>query len=247
MKNPIVLFPSRLGSTRLPGKPLADLNGEPMIVAVWRRAVEADIAPVVVATDSQAIADAIVSVGGRAVLTAENHPSGSDRIFEALCRIDAEKRHDAVINVQGDLPLLEATTLTSTLSLLDDPEVQIGTPVAEIRDDEDRSLPSVVKMVGSPLGGGRHRCLYFTRSECPWGEGVLYHHIGLYAWRRTALERFVSLKPTPLELREKLEQLRAIETGMRIDAVEVQEVPLGVDTQHDLDKARYLMQFRGGN
>ena len=218
-----------------------------MIVAVWRRAVEADIAPVVVATDSQAIADAIVSVGGRAVLTAENHPSGSDRIFEALCRIDAEKRHDAVINVQGDLPLLEATTLTSTLSLLDDPEVQIGTPVAEIRDDEDRSLPSVVKMVGSPLGGGRHRCLYFTRSECPWGEGVLYHHIGLYAWRRTALERFVSLKPTPLELREKLEQLRAIETGMRIDAVEVQEVPLGVDTQHDLDKARYLMQFRGGN
>lgn len=244
MSNPVILIPSRLASTRLPRKPLADLNGEPMIVAVWRRAMEADIAPVVVATDTPAIADAIRAVGGTAVMTAENHPSGSDRIFEALLRFDPETRYDVVLNVQGDLPLLAPATILAAASVLDDPEVAIGTPVAEIHRDEERTAPSVVKMVGTPLGGGRHRCLYFTRSACPWGEGPLYHHIGLYAWRRAALSRFISLPPSPLEQREKLEQLRALENGMRIDAIEVGEVPLGVDTPDDLERARAMLQTK---
>lgn len=244
MSNPVILIPSRLASTRLPRKPLADLNGEPMIVAVWRRAMEADIAPVVVATDTPAIADAIRAVGGTAVMTSEAHPSGSDRIFEALLHFDPEARHDVVLNVQGDLPLLAPTTILAAASVLDDPDVAIGTPVAEIHRYEERTTPSVVKMVGTPLGGGRHRCLYFTRSACPWGDGPLYHHIGLYAWRRAALARFISLPPSPLEQRERLEQLRALENGMRIDAIEVAEVPLGVDTPEDLERAWEMLRAR---
>jgi 3-deoxy-manno-octulosonate cytidylyltransferase (CMP-KDO synthetase) len=242
MSNPVILIPSRLASTRLPRKPLADLNGEPMIVAVWRRAMEADIAPVVVATDTPAIADAIRAVGGTAVMTAEDHPSGSDRIFEALLRFDPEARHDVVLNVQGDLPLLAPATILAAASVLNDPDVAVATPVAEIHREEERTAPSVVKMVGTPLGAGRHRCLYFTRSASPWGDGPLYHHIGLYAWRRAALARFISLPPSPLEQREKLEQLRALENGMRIDAIEVGEVPLGVDTPEDLERARAMMR-----
>ena len=242
MSHPVILIPSRLASTRLPRKPLADLNGEPMIVAVWRRAMEADIAPVVVATDTPAIADAIRAVGGTAVMTAEKHPSGSDRIFEALQRFDPDGHHDVVLNVQGDLPLLAPATILTAASVLNDPEVMIGTPVAEIHRDEERTAASVVKMVGTPLGGGRHRCLYFTRSACPWGEGPLYHHIGLYAWRRAALARFISLPPSPLEQRERLEQLRALENGIRIDAIEVAEVPLGVDTPEDLERAREMLR-----
>lgn len=244
MTNPIILIPSRLASTRLPRKPLADLNGEPMIVAVWRRAMEADIAPVVVATDTPDIVDAISAVGGTAVMTAAQHPSGSDRIFEALTRFDPDGHHDVVLNVQGDLPLLAPSTILAAASVLDDPAVAIGTPVAEICIEEERHASSVVKMVGTPLGGGRHRCLYFTRSTAPWGEGPLYHHIGLYAWRRAALAQFIRLAPSPLEQREKLEQLRAIENGMRIDAIEVAEVPLGVDTPGDLERARRMLKER---
>jgi len=243
---PVVMIPARLAASRLPNKPLADLNGEPMIVAVWRRAIEADIAPVWIATDTQAIADAIQAVGGKAVLTRADHPSGSDRVFEALGKIDPDGAYDAVINVQGDLPTVTPATIRAAAEPLRDPEVDIGTPVAIIHREEERSASSVVKMVGTPLGGGRFRALYFTRAQAPWGDGPLYHHIGLYAWRRAALARFVGLPPSPLELREKLEQLRALEAGMRIDAMEVSEVPLGVDTPADLMRARELMSAQAG-
>jgi 3-deoxy-manno-octulosonate cytidylyltransferase (CMP-KDO synthetase) len=246
MMKPVVMIPARLAASRLPNKPLADLNGEPMIVAVWRRAMEADIAPVWIATDTQEIADAIHAVGGHAVLTRADHPSGSDRVFEALGKIDPDGRYDAVINVQGDLPTVTPATIRASAEPLRDPDVAIGTPVALIHREEERAASSVVKMVGSPLGGGRFRALYFTRAQAPWGDGPLYHHIGLYAWRRAALERFVGLPPSPLELREKLEQLRALEAGMRIDAMEVSEVPLGVDTPADLQRARELMSAQAG-
>ncbi|MDJ0387749.1 3-deoxy-manno-octulosonate cytidylyltransferase [Roseomonas sp. E05] len=242
--NPVVLIPARLSATRLPNKPLADIHGEPMIVHVWRRAVEADAAPVWIATDAPAIAEAVQAAGGQAVLTGTDHPSGSDRIFEALGRIDPEGRFDTVLNVQGDLPTVMPATLRAALTPLADAEVALGTAVAEIVREEERTAPSVVKMVGSPLGGGRFRALYFTRATAPWGEGPLYHHIGLYAWRRTALARFVALPPSPLERREKLEQLRALEAGMRIDAMQVAEVPLGVDTPEDLERARGLLRGR---
>lgn len=242
---PVVLIPARMASTRLPGKPLADLNGEPMIVAVWRRALEADVAPVCVATDTPEIAEAIRAVGGQAVMTAPDHASGSDRIFEALGRLDPDGRYDAVINVQGDLPTVAPDTLRAAALPLVDAEVAIGTAVALITREEEKEASSVVKMVGSPLGGGRFRALYFTRARAPFGEGPLYHHIGLYAWRRAALERFVALPPSVLEQREKLEQLRALEAGMRIDAMEVAEVPLGVDTPEDLERARVMLAARG--
>lgn len=239
--NPVILIPARLAATRLPDKPLADIHGEAMIVHVWRRAVEADLAPIWVATDTPAIAEAVRAAGGQAVMTAADHPSGSDRICEALGRIDPDRRFDVVINVQGDLPTVAPATLRAAAAPLADREVAIGTAVAPIVLEEERTASSVVKMVGSPLGGGRFRALYFTRATAPWGEGPLYHHIGLYAWRRAALERFVTLAPSALERREKLEQLRALEDGMRIDAMQVAEVPLGVDTPHDLERARALL------
>ncbi|MDQ1080663.1 3-deoxy-manno-octulosonate cytidylyltransferase [Pseudoroseomonas cervicalis] len=243
---PVLLIPSRLSATRLPNKPLALIEGEPMIVHVWRRAIEADIAPVWVATDTAEIAEVVRAAGGNAVMTEPNHPSGSDRVFEALNRIDPDHRYDAVLNVQGDLPTVTPTTIRAAAAPLADAEVAIGTAVAPILLAEERAASSVVKMVGSPLGGGRFRALYFTRAEAPWGEGPLYHHIGLYAWRRAALERFVTLAPSPLELREKLEQLRALEAGMRIDAMEVAEVPLGVDTPADLERARMMLAGHRG-
>jgi 3-deoxy-manno-octulosonate cytidylyltransferase (CMP-KDO synthetase) len=238
---PLVLIPARLAATRLPGKPLLPIHGEPMIVHVWRRALEADLGPVVVATDHAGIADAITAAGGTAVLTRADHPSGTDRIAEALGRADPERRHQVIVNFQGDLPTIAPHVLRETAALLEDPEVAIGTPVAMITDPAEAAAPSVVKMVGSPIAPRRFRALYFTRACAPWGEGALYHHIGLYVWRRAALERFVSLPPSPLELREKLEQLRAIEAGMRIDAAVVDDVPLGVDTPADLERARALL------
>lgn len=239
--NPVALVPARLGSTRLPRKPLADLNGEPMIVAVWRRAIEADIAPVWVATDSEEIVEVIEQAGGRAILTREDHPSGSDRIFEAIEQIDGDRRFDAIINIQGDLPTISPDTLRAVAVPLADSEVAIGTAVATIHRAEEHEASSVVKMIGTPIAKDRFRAFYFTRACAPWGEGLRYHHIGLYAWRRVALERFVAIPPSPLELREKLEQLRALENGMRIDAMHVSEVPLGVDTQADLERARTIL------
>jgi 3-deoxy-manno-octulosonate cytidylyltransferase (CMP-KDO synthetase) len=239
--NPIILIPARLSATRLPGKPLADIHGEPMIVHVWRRAIAAGIGEVVVATDAAEIAEAIHQVGGRVQMTRSDHPSGSDRIHEALQAIDPKRRHDVVINVQGDLPTIASNAIRAVLMPLGDTAVDLSTLVAEIHREEERTASSVVKMVGSRLAEGRFHCLYFTRATAPWGEGPLYHHIGLYGWRRSALDRFIALPPSPLELREKLEQLRALEAGMRIEAVSVDDVPLGVDTPADLERARDLL------
>jgi 3-deoxy-manno-octulosonate cytidylyltransferase (CMP-KDO synthetase) len=244
MSDPIVLIPSRLAATRLPNKPLADIGGEPMIVHVWRRAMEAGIGPVAVATDSSDIAEAVTQAGGQAVMTRTDHASGSDRIFEALEKLDPEGRHDVIVNVQGDLPTIDPAAVAASVSPLLDPAVDIATLVAVIAREEEKTNPAVVKMVGSPVGPGRFHALYFTRATAPYGDGPLYHHIGLYAYRRRALQRFVGLVPSPLERRERLEQLRALEAGMRIDAIVVDDVPLGVDTPHDLERAREIIATR---
>jgi 3-deoxy-manno-octulosonate cytidylyltransferase (CMP-KDO synthetase) len=236
-----VLIPARMAATRLPGKPLADIGGEPMIVHVLRRAQEADIGPVIVATDAPEIAGAVEKAKGRAVLTRSEHASGSDRIFEALGKADPDRRAKLIVNLQGDLPTLDPKAVSAALKPLADTAVDIATLAAEIKVEGERSNPNVVKVVGTPIGPERLRALYFTRSTAPWGEGPLYHHIGLYAYRRSALERFVSLPPSPLEQREKLEQLRALEAGMRIDVAIVDSVPLGVDTPEDLEKARTIL------
>lgn len=241
MLNPLVLVPARLDSTRLPMKPLAPIHGVPMIVHVWRRAVEADIGPVVVAVDDTRVADAIEAVGGRTVMTRPEHPSGTDRIFEALRTADPEGHHDVVVNLQGDLPTVEPGTVRAALEPLDDPAVDLATLAATITRAEERDDPNVVKVIGSPIGPDRLRALYFTRATAPWGDGPIFHHIGLYAYRRTTLERFVSLPPSTLERRERLEQLRALEAGMRIDVRLVDAVPFGVDTPHDLARAIDLM------
>jgi 3-deoxy-manno-octulosonate cytidylyltransferase (CMP-KDO synthetase) len=230
-----------MAAARLPGKPLADIGGVPMIVHVWRRAQEAAVGPVVVATDSEAIAAAVAKAGGRAVLTRADHASGSDRIFEALEQIDANRSLKIIVNLQGDLPTLSPAAISAALLPLGDPVVDIATIAAEIRSPEERGDPNVVKVVGTPVSPGRLRALYFTRAAAPAGEGPLYHHIGLYAFRRAALEKFVKLPPSPLERREKLEQLRALEAGMRVDVALVDAVPLGVDTVQDLEKARVML------
>jgi 3-deoxy-manno-octulosonate cytidylyltransferase (CMP-KDO synthetase) len=238
----LILIPARMAATRLPGKPLADIAGEPMIVHVVRRAEEAALGPVVVATDSEPIAAAVEKAGGRAVMTRSDHPSGSDRIYEALEALDPEGRVQTIINVQGDLPTLAPAALRAALAPLADPEVAIATLAAEITRPEERDNPNVVKVVGSPVGPNRLRALYFTRATAPSGDGPLYHHIGLYAYRRAALARFVQLSPSPLEKRERLEQLRALEAGMRIDVAIVDTVPLGVDTPEDLETARAMLR-----
>jgi 3-deoxy-manno-octulosonate cytidylyltransferase (CMP-KDO synthetase) len=240
--NPIVIIPARRAASRLPGKPLADIAGEPMIVHVWRRAMEADVGPVLVATDDSEIMEAVRAAGGEAVMTRVDHPSGSDRVFEAVSLLDPDGRHDVIVNIQGDLPTVARSTIREAMAPLADSEVAIGTPVVAITVEEEKTAPSVVKMIGSPIGPRRFRALYFTRATAPWGEGPLHHHVGLYIWRRQALARFVGLPPSPLEQRERLEQLRAIEDGMRIDAVEVDAVPLGVDTPADLERARTLFR-----
>jgi 3-deoxy-manno-octulosonate cytidylyltransferase (CMP-KDO synthetase) len=211
-------------------------------VRVLRRAEAAAIGPVVVATDSAAIAAAVDKCGGRAVMTRPDHASGSDRIFEALGRVDPDGHADIIVNVQGDLPALVPAEIKAALAPLADPAVDIATLAAEIDHEPDRTNPNVVKVVGTPIGPARLRALYFTRATAPHGAGPLYHHIGLYAYRRAALERFVRLPPSPLEQREKLEQLRALEAGMRIDVAIVETVPLGVDTPEDLARARAMLE-----
>jgi len=240
--NPIVVIPARLASVRLPNKPIADIHGVPMIVHVWRRAMEADIGPVIVACADFEIIDAVKDVGGDAIYTNPNHSSGSDRVFEAMHTVDPLKKHDCVINIQGDLPTIEADAIRASLTPLEDEDVDIATLAAPITDDAERDDPNVVKAVLSMDEEGRTgRALYFSRATVPSGPGPLYHHIGLYAFRRTVLERFVRLAPGKLERIEKLEQLRALENGMRIDARLVDTVPLGVDTPADLERARELL------
>ena len=241
MSSPIVLVPARMGATRLPGKPMADIHGEPMIVHVWRRAVEAGIGPVLVATDAPDIAEAIEKAGGKAILTGSDHPSGTDRIAEALERHDPQGKYDLVVNVQGDLPTIDPTSVHAAIIPFEDAAVDMSTICAVITREEEKTAPSVVKLIGSEIGPRRLRCLYFTRATAPTGPGPLLHHIGLYGYRRETLRRLVTLPPSALEQRERLEQLRALEAGMRIDAMIVDTVPLGVDTLDDLDHARALL------
>jgi len=237
----LIVIPARMAATRLPGKPLVDIAGTPMVVHVLRRAQAAGVGPVVVATDSEAIFACVEKAGGRAAMTRADHVSGSDRIFEALAGVDPDGRCGIVVNVQGDLPTVAATDIRAALAPLADPAVDIATLAAAIVRPQERDNPNVVKVVGSEVAPRRLRALYFTRATAPFGDGPLYHHIGLYAYRRAALARFVKLAPSPLELREKLEQLRALEAGMRIDVAIVDSVPLGVDTPEDLARARALL------
>ncbi len=238
--NPVVLIPARLGATRLPGKPLLVIAGKPMIVHVWRRAIEAGVGPVFVATDSERIAEAVAQAGGEAIMTREDNVSGSDRIYEALCKIDRAGRFDAVINLQGDLPTLDPKVIATCSASLS-AGADIGTLAAEITEPSDVVNPNIVKAIGSPMPGGLLNALYFTRAAAPYGAGPHYHHIGVYAFRRKALARFVALPPSPLEKRERLEQLRALEAGMTIHISVVDTAPLGVDTEADLEKAREML------
>jgi len=240
--NPIVVIPARMASTRLPGKPLADIAGMPMIVRVWRQAKAAKIGDVVVAAAEREICEAIESAGGRAVLTAPDLPSGSDRVFAALEKIDPSAKHDVVVNLQGDLPALDPAYVRDVAIVLERSGADIATLAAEIGDPADRDNPSVVKPVVTWDSNGRTgRALYFTRATAPAGDGPLFHHIGIYAFRREALARFVKLPASALEKREKLEQLRALEAGMSIAVARVDSVPLSVDTPADLEKARKLL------
>lgn len=279
--SPLLLIPARMASTRLPGKPLAEIAGEAMIVQCWRRAMESGVGRVAVACDGEAIAQAVREAGGEAVLTDPDHPSGSDRIYEALNRLDPEKKHDVIINLQGDLPTLDPALVKHVLAPLADAAIDIATLAAVITREDEKTDPSVVKVVMAPLSKGAsiassesppptlvgtkdctpsvrrspskgslslpiqsYRALYFTRATAPGGEGPLYHHIGIYAYRRAALERFVTLPQGELERREKLEQLRALEHGMTIGVALVDTVPLGVDTQAQLEEARMTLADR---
>ena len=242
LMNPIVLIPARMTSLRLPDKPLADIAGRPMIVHVWERARAAGIGPVYVACAEPAIAEAVKKAGGEAVLTRADHPSGSDRIFEALTKVDPARRFDVVVNVQGDLPTLDPKIVRRSLEPLADPAVDIATLAVEITREDERTNPNVVKAVAAFAPGQTiARALYFSRATVPANPGPLYHHVGLYAYRRAALERFVALPPGRLEQRERLEQLRALEAGMRIDVALVDTVPLGVDTPAELERARQAL------
>jgi 3-deoxy-manno-octulosonate cytidylyltransferase (CMP-KDO synthetase) len=240
MHKTVILIPARLASTRLPGKPLADIHGAPMIVHVLRRAREAHLGEAVVATDSEAVAVAVEKAGGRAIMTRGDHVSGSDRIFEALEALDPEHRIEVVVNVQGDLPTIDPADIRAALGPLADPAVDIATLAAVITDPAERSNPNVVKALGAEVAPGRLHATAFTRADAT-GPGPHYHHIGLYAYRRAALERFVKLPPSPNELRERLEQLRALDAGMRIDVAVVKSVPLGVYTREDVATGRAML------
>jgi len=241
----IIVIPARLASSRLPNKPLADIGGVPMIVHVLRRAEEADLGPVVVACAEQEIADAVSNAGGTAVLTDPDHASGSDRVFEAVNKVDPDGQYDAIVNLQGDLPLIDPVAIKAVLAPLADPAVDIATLGCVIIDEEEKTDPNVVKIIlSADHQAARGRALYFTRATAPTGGGDHWHHIGIYAWRRSALARFVELSPSGLEKRERLEQLRALEAGMRIDVSLVDTVPFGVDTPADLERARSMYAAR---
>lgn len=243
-RSPIIIIPARMKSVRLPGKPLADICGAPMIVQVWRRAMEAELGPVCVAAAEPEIAEAVVKAGGTAVLTDPEHPSGSDRIFEALGKADPDGRHDAVVNLQGDLPTIDPGIIRRVMDPLAEDAVDIATLAVEITREAERTDPNVVKAVAAfdpARGKAIARALYFSRATVPANEGPHYHHVGIYAYRRAALERFVALPPGLLERREKLEQLRALESGMRIDVALVDTLPLGVDTPAELERARVIL------
>ncbi|WP_019219921.1 3-deoxy-manno-octulosonate cytidylyltransferase [Bartonella florencae] len=238
---PIILIPARMNSTRLPQKALAEIAGKPMIVHVAEQAKKTAIGRILVATDHHEIAKAVTTYGHECIITYGDHKSGSDRIYEALTRIDPEQRYNAILNVQGDLPTITPHEIISALRPLENSLTDIATLGAKISDKNEKRNPNVVKIIGTPLSQNRLRALYFTRTTAPYGDGPLYHHIGIYAYRRKALEQFVALKPSPLEQREKLEQLRALEHNMRIDVEIINTIPLGVDTQRDLERVRKIL------
>ncbi len=240
--NPIVVIPARMASARLPGKPLADIHGRPMIVHVLDRARAAEIGPVAVACAEAAIAEAVRDAGGVAVLTDPALPSGSDRVHAALAALDPEGRHDIVVNLQGDVPTVTQEQIRAALRPLSDASIDIGTVVAPIELDEEARTASFVKAACAFADqADTAAALYFSRAPVPWGEGPLWHHVGIYAWRRSALARFVQLPPSTLELREGLEQLRALEAGMRIGCARVAHGLFGVDTPADLERARAML------
>lgn len=236
---PIILIPARMKATRLPDKPLADIGGVPMIVRVLRQAEKAEAGPVVVAAGEPEIVAAVEAAGGKAVLTDPNLPSGSDRILAALRQFDPSGHYDTVINLQGDMPFVSPEVITATLALMrDEAACDIATTVAAESSPADRSNPDVVKAILSlNAAGTRGRALYFTRSTL-YGEGPIWRHIGIYGYRRSALERFTTAAPSPLEIRERLEQLRALELGLSLYAAVLESAPISVDTPADLDAAR---------
>jgi 3-deoxy-manno-octulosonate cytidylyltransferase (CMP-KDO synthetase) len=236
--NPIVIIPARMAATRLPNKPLADIGGVPMIVRVLRQAQAAGAGPVAVAAGDSAIVEAVAAAGGRAVLTDPALPSGSDRILAALAELDPQGRHDVVINLQGDMPFVDPGVVGACAGLLaDQSDCDIATVVAREHSPADRSNPDVVKAVLSMQGERRGRALYFTRSTL-YGDAPIWRHVGIYGYRRAALERFNAAPPSPLETREKLEQLRALELGLSIWAAVADAAPISVDTPADLEAAR---------
>ena len=240
--NPILVIPARMASARLPGKPLADIGGIPMIVHVMERAKAANVGPVVIACAEQEVADAVRMAGGTAVLTDPDLPSGTDRVRAAVNAIDPSCDYNCVVNVQGDLPTLDPLSVSAAVSVLKEVAIcDIATLVVPTEDKREISDPNVVKAILSMESNDRGKALYFTRASAPSGEGPVYHHIGLYAYRREALDRFCTLDVSPLEKRERLEQLRALEAGMRIDARIVDSSPEGVDTPEDLERARKLI------
>jgi 3-deoxy-manno-octulosonate cytidylyltransferase (CMP-KDO synthetase) len=240
--NPLLVIPARMAATRLPGKPLADIAGVPMIVRVWARAIAAGLGPVVVAAGEPEIVAAVKKAGGDAILTDPDLPSGSDRIWAAVAGLDPKGRHDVVINLQGDLPALDPEQIKTVARALEKSGADIATLAAPIDNEADEINPAVVKAVVAWDADERlGRALYFTRAVAPAGDGTLYHHVGIYAYAREALESFVALPPSPLESREKLEQLRALEAGMSIAVARVDEAPLSVDTAADLERARMLL------
>ena len=241
--NPLVVIPSRMASMRLPGKPLALIAGRPMVLHVLDRAREAGIGPAAVACADEVIVACVRAAGGLAVLTDPALPSGSDRVHAALAQLDPTGAHDVVVNLQGDFPTVRPEALRAVLDPLADPAVDIATLVAPIEGVGEAALPSVVKAACAfAPGAAAAAALYFSRAAIPWGSGPLWHHIGIYAYRRTALERFVRLPESALEQRESLEQLRALEAGMRIGCARVAHGPFGVDTPADLARARALME-----
>lgn len=245
MGTTLTIIPARYAATRLPGKPLIDIAGKPMIVRAYEQALAADLGPVVVATDDERIASAVSAVGGEAVMTRDDHVSGSDRIYEALTKVDPDGAFDFVLNLQGDVPLVDPQAVRDCFAPLGDPVVDIGTIAALITRDEHKTNPNFVKAIGTPLSEKRLRALYFTRATAPTGEGPLYLHIGLYAYRRAALERFISLPASTLEKREKLEQLRALEDGMRIDVALVDTVPIDINTAEDVAELSAVLAEQG--
>ncbi|KAA8388353.1 3-deoxy-manno-octulosonate cytidylyltransferase [Acetobacter sp. DmW_136] len=239
MVSSLVVIPARLASTRLPGKPLADIAGRPMVLRVWDAAMAANIGPVVVAAADQEIYDAVTAAGGTAILTDPDLPSGSDRVWQATQAFDPDDKYDVLLNLQGDLPTFEPQALRAVMSVMANPMYDVGTLVAPVTSDAEKNAASVVKVACDFSGDAQIApALYFSRQPIPWGDGPLWHHIGVYGWRRAALAQFVALPPSGLEKRESLEQLRALEAGMRIGCTRLASAPFGVDTPEDLERAR---------